>query len=55
MSNSFNLAMLVLASIAALAFGILSAYGLLRAAFALMRQREERLAVKPRTQAARVA
>ncbi len=55
MSNSFNLAMLVLASVAALVFGILLAYGLLRAAFALMRQREGRLAVKPQPQAARVA
>lgn len=39
MADLLNLAMLICASIAALAFGIFAAYGTLRVAFALMRPR----------------
>jgi uncharacterized protein (DUF2062 family) len=46
MADLLNLAMLVCASIAALAFGVLAAYGILRVAFTLMRPRP-RQAVKP--------
>lgn len=45
MTDLFNLVMLICASIAALAFGVFAAYGILRVAFALMRPRP-RQAVK---------
>ena len=54
MADMLNLAMLVAASIGSMLFGILAAYGVLRAGFALMRPRERRVAVKPRVQTARV-
>jgi len=54
MTDLWNLAMLVSASILSLAFGILAAYGLLRGGFALMRPRQERATVKPQAEAARV-
>ncbi len=54
MTDLWNLAMLVSASIASLGFGILAAYGLLRVGFAIIRPREVRVAVKPQVQAARV-
>lgn len=53
MTSFLNLAMLVLTSMASLAFGILAAYGILRAGFALIRPREERVAMKPQAEAAR--
>jgi uncharacterized protein (DUF2062 family) len=37
MADLLNLAMLICASVGSLAFGILLAYGILRASFALMR------------------
>jgi hypothetical protein len=55
MADVLNLVMLVAASIGAMAFGILAAYGILRVGFALMRPREQRVVVKARAQAARVA
>jgi hypothetical protein len=54
MTDVLSLVMLVAASIGAMAFGILTAYGILRAGFALMRPRERRVVVKTRPQAARV-
>lgn len=54
MADLFNLAMLILASTGSMLFGILAAYGILRGCFALMRPREQRVVVKPQTQAARV-
>jgi hypothetical protein len=38
-----------------MAFGILAAYGILRAAFALMKPRQQRMGLKSQTQAARIA
>jgi hypothetical protein len=55
MTDVLSLVMLVAASIGAMAFGILAAYGILRVGFALMRPREQRMVVKARAQAARVA
>ncbi len=55
MADVLNLVMLIAASIGAMAFGILAAYGILRVGFALMRPREQRVVVKARAQAARVA
>ena len=52
MADLLNLAMLVCASISALAFGILSAYAILRAGFALLRP-PPRQAVEPRPELAR--
>jgi hypothetical protein len=55
MADSLNLVMLICASVGSLALGILAAYGILRAGFALMKPRERRVAVKTQTQAARIA
>ena len=52
MTDLLNLAMLVCASVGSMAFGILAAYGILRAGFRLMQPRKQRLALKPRHQAA---
>jgi len=52
MADLLNLAMLVCASISALAFGIFSAYAILRAGFALMRPPTQP-AVNPRPEMAR--
>lgn len=54
MANLLDLAMLICASVGALAFGILAAYAVLRTGFALMRP-HERPAVKTEPQAARVS
>ena len=54
MADLLNLAMLVSASIGSMLFGILAAYGILRAGFALMRPQARRDQVKPQAQAARV-
>jgi hypothetical protein len=54
MTDVLSVVMLVAASIGAMAFGILAAYGILRVGFALMRPREQRVVVKARAQAARV-
>jgi hypothetical protein len=48
MTDLVNLTMLICASTGAMAFGILAAYGILRAGFALMRpQRRPALKVQP--------
>ena len=52
MADAINLVMLVCAAIGSMAFGVLTAYGIFRIAFALMRPRSERVAVKVRTQLA---
>jgi hypothetical protein len=51
MAGLFDLVMLVCASTGALAFGVLTAYGAFRVAFALMRPRAARVAVKTQTEA----
>jgi len=53
MMDTLNLVMLVCAAIGSLALGVLSAYAVLRVAFALMRP-QVRLLVKPQAEAARV-
>jgi hypothetical protein len=53
MDNLMNLAMLFCASVGSMAFGILAAYGILRAGFALMRPQRRPMAVKPQPEAAR--
>jgi hypothetical protein len=55
MENLMNLAMLFCASVGSMAFGILAAYGILRAGFALMRPQQRSAAVKPQPEAARTA
>jgi hypothetical protein len=52
MADLFNLVMLVCASIGSMAFGVLMAYGIFRAAFALMRPRRKPVPVKPQPEAA---
>lgn len=54
MADMFNLAMLICASIAALAFGVFAAYGILRVAFALIRPRP-RPAVETQPEMAQVS
>jgi len=53
MADILNLVMLVSASIGSLAFGILAAYGILRAGFALLSPQRRPAAMKVRPQAAR--
>jgi predicted membrane protein len=55
MANLLDLAMLILASLGALAFGILTAYALLRVVFALMRAPRRSALLKTQTEAARVS
>jgi hypothetical protein len=50
-----DLAMLICASVGSMAFGILAAYGILRAGFALMRPPARRVAIKRQPQVARVS
>ena len=52
MSDLLNLVMLVCASIGSMAFGVLMAYGIFRAAFALMRPRRRPVPVKAQAEAA---
>jgi hypothetical protein len=54
MTDAVNFVMLVAASIGSMAFGVLAAYGLLRAGFALMRPRQQGVGVKVPAQEARV-
>lgn len=54
MTDLLNLAMLICASIAALAFGILAAYGILRIGFAFLRPRP-RPTVKTQPEMAQVS
>jgi hypothetical protein len=46
MTDLFNFVMLVCASVASMGFGILAAYWVLRAGFALMRPRTQRVTLK---------
>jgi hypothetical protein len=52
MDDLFNLVMLICASIFAMAFGVLVAYGIFRAGFAMMRPRSAKPAVKATAQLA---
>jgi len=55
MAEILNLAMLICASLGAMAFGILAAYAVLRVGFALMRPRKKPAPVKAQTEAARIS
>jgi hypothetical protein len=52
MSDLLNLTMLIAASAGSLAFGVLAAYGIFRAGFALIRPQQISPAVKPRPEVA---
>lgn len=52
MSDLFNLVMLICAAVGSMAFGVLSAYGIFRVAFAIMRPRRKPVSVKPQPEAA---
>jgi len=55
MMDLFNLAMLILAALGSMAFGVLAAYGIFRAGFAWMRPLGQPVAIKATTsQVARV-
>lgn len=54
MVDALNLVLLITVSIGSLAFGILTAYGVLRTAFILMRPQHQRIPVKAPQQPARV-
>lgn len=53
MSDLLSLLMLICASVGSMAFGVLGAYGIFRAAFALMRP-QKRLALKRHPETANV-
>lgn len=52
MADTFNLVMLICAAIGSMAFGVLTAYGIFRVGFALMRPRNERAPIKVQTELA---
>jgi hypothetical protein len=52
MADALNLGMLVCATVGSMAFGVLAAYGIFRAGFALMRPRPRTVAVKTLPEAA---
>jgi hypothetical protein len=52
MADAVNFGMLVCASVGSMAFGVLTAYGLFRVGFALMRPRPRTVAVKAQPEAA---
>ncbi|MGA2048104.1 MAG: hypothetical protein ABSG96_10445 [Terracidiphilus sp.] len=54
MTDLVNFVMLIAVSIGSMAFGILAAYGLLRAAFTLMRPQSQSGILKARARVARV-
>lgn len=55
MSDFFNIVMLIAVSAGSLAFGVLAAYGVFRAAFAMMRPQEKpSAAVKAQPEVAQV-
>ncbi len=54
MAGLFNLVMLVCAIVGSMAFGVLAAYGVFRAAFFMMRPRQRRVAVKAQAEAATI-
>ena len=55
MADLLDLAMLICASVGAMAFGILAAYAILRAGFTLMRPQRRGAAVKAQPEAARIS
>ncbi|MGB7265847.1 MAG: hypothetical protein WBC92_10065 [Terracidiphilus sp.] len=55
MAGLLDLAMLICATAAALGFGILTAYAILRVGFAILRPRRRRTGVKPEPETARVS
>jgi hypothetical protein len=55
MADLLNLAMLICASVGAMAFSILAAYALLRMGFAFLRPRPRPAAVKTQAEAARIS
>lgn len=55
MLDALNLVLLISVSVGSLAFGILSAYGVLRVAFALMRPQAQPVPVKAQREVARVS
>lgn len=55
MADLLNLAMLICATLGAMAFGILAAYAVLRVVFAFMRPRKLPGQVKAQTEAARTS
>jgi predicted Fe-Mo cluster-binding NifX family protein len=52
MADVLNVSMLVCASVGSMAFGVLSAYGIFRAAFALMQPRPRVAPAKAQSEAA---
>jgi hypothetical protein len=54
MADLFNLVMLVCATVGAMAFGVLAAYGIFRVGFAMMRPRRKPMAVKAQPEAASI-
>lgn len=55
MTDLLNFAMLICASVASMGFGLLAAYWILRAGFALMRPRTRRSPVKAQAEVAEVS
>ena len=55
MVDLWSLAMLICASVGALAFGILTAYAILRVGFAFLRPQQRHVAVKPQTATMRLS
>jgi hypothetical protein len=55
MADWLNLAMLICASVGAMAFGILAAYAILRVGFAFLRPRQRPATVKAQAQVARIS
>jgi uncharacterized protein (DUF2062 family) len=51
MTDALNLGMLVCATVGSMAFGVLAAYGIFRAGFALMRPRQRTVSVKTQPEA----
>jgi hypothetical protein len=54
MTDLVNFVMLIAASVGSLALGVLAAYGVLRAGFAIMRPQGQSVVVKTSTHVARV-
>jgi hypothetical protein len=54
MTDLVNFVMLIAASIGSMAFGVLAAYGVLKAGFALMRPQSQSVILKARARVARV-
>lgn len=52
MVDFLNVVMLICAIVGSMAFGVLAAYGIFRAGFAMMRPRRKAVAVKPQPEAA---